>query len=365
MNIIETEIFRFSIPMEPFTIATGTMKFAQNVLIRVHTDEGLHGLGECSAFPMIVGETQDTCLAMAKDFAAIWKGKNAADLEGRRDELNDYCARNTTIKSAFDMALYDLTAKAANLPLYRLLGGEKRTVETDITVGIASPEKMAGTALKFKEQGARIIKIKLGKNATEDIERVKQIRNAVGKEQTLRLDANQGWNYAEANMALNAMKPFDIEFCEQPMRSYDDAYLPTLCATSPVKIMADESCYDHHDAKRLINAKACHFINIKLAKTGGISEALKIQELAATAGIGCMMGGMLESRLALTAKLHMVYASPGIVFYDMDTCMIGHLLDPVIGGVKYNGYFLDVDEAIGIGADVDPAFLESCEKFVV
>src|SRR5688500_8440742 len=258
------------------------------------------------------------------------------------------------------MALYDLATKAAKLPLYRLLGGEKRKVETDITVGIGSPGKMAETALKFKEQGARIIKIKLGKNAAEDIERVKQIRAAVGTDARLRLDANQGWSYQEARLALNRMETFDIEFCEQPMRSYDDEYLPVLCNQSPVKIMADESCYDHHDARRLIKDKACHYINIKLAKTGSISEALKIQDHAAAAGIGCMMGGMLESRLGLSAKLHIVYASPGIIFYDMDTCMIGHLLDPVTGGVKYEGYFLDIDDAIGIGADVDPAFLESC-----
>jgi L-Ala-D/L-Glu epimerase len=341
------------------------MKFAQNVLIRIHTGEGLYGLGECSAFPMIVGETQDTCLAMAKDFAAIWKGKNALDIEGRTTELNDYCAGNTTIKSAFDMALYDISAKVANLPLYRFLGGEKRKVETDITIGIGSAEKMAETALTFKDQGAGIIKIKLGKNAAEDVERVRAIRQAIGEDRRLRLDANQGWNYEEAKMALHAMEAFNIEFCEQPMRSYDDEYLPMLCAQSPVKIMADESCYDHHDAIRLIKAKACHYINIKLAKTGGISEALKIQEVASEAGIGCMMGGMLETRLALTAKLHLVYASPGIIFYDMDTCMIGHLVDPVVRGVKYQGYFLDTDEAIGIGADVDPAFLDGCEKFVV
>jgi L-alanine-DL-glutamate epimerase-like enolase superfamily enzyme len=351
--------------MEPFTIATGTMEFAQNVLIRIHTDEGIYGLGECSAFPMIVGETQETCLAMAKDFAAILKGKNATQIESRGAELNDYCAGNTTIKSAFDMALYDISAKAARLPLYRFLGGEKRKVETDITIGIGAPEKMAEAALKFKEQGAQIIKIKLGKNAAVDIERVKKIRQAVGKNISLRLDANQGWSYEEASTALNAMKDFDIQFCEQPMRSYDDEYLPELCAQSPVKIMADESCYDHYDAQRLIKARACHYINIKLAKTGSIAEALKIQQLATTAGVGCMMGGMLESRLALTAKLHMVYASPGIIFYDLDTCMIGHLLDPITGGVKYDGFFLGMEDAIGIGADVDPAFLHSCERFVV
>ena len=365
MKIRQTEIFRFSIPMEPFTIATGTMKFAQNVLIRIHTDEGIMGSGECSAFPMIVGETQETCMALAKDFAAIWKGKDATGIEARMLELNDYCAYNTTIKSAFDMALYDIASKAAGQPLYQFLGGSKRPVETDITIGISTPEEMGRTAQKYKESGAGILKVKLGKKVKEDIERVKTIRMAAGEEMIMRLDANQGWSYDDAVQAFDAMQPFNVQFCEQPMRSWDDDLLPALCERSPVKIMADESCYDHHDAKRLIKAKACDFINIKLAKTGGISEALKIQQLSGAAGIACMMGGMLESRLALTAKLHLVYASPAIQFYDMDTCMIGHLTDPILGGVKYNGYFLEIDDAPGIGAEADERFLKSCERVIV
>jgi L-alanine-DL-glutamate epimerase-like enolase superfamily enzyme len=365
MKIKKTDIFRFSIPMVPFTIATGTMTYAQNVLIRMHTDEGLYGLGECSAFPMIVGETQDTCLVLAKDFAGIWKGKDPGDIPARMNELNSYCANNTTIKSAFDMALYDLAAKAAGKPLYQLLGGNKRPVETDITIGIGTPGEMAASALKFKDSGATILKVKLGKKVEDDIERVKAIREAAGAEMKIRLDANQGWTYEDSVTAFDAMEEYGIEFCEQPMRSYDDALLPALCKRSPVKIMADESCYSHHDAKRLMDAEACHSINIKLAKTGGIGEALKIQELAGKRGIPCMMGGMLESRLALTAKLHLVYASPAIRFYDMDTCMLGHLADPVTGGVRYKGYFLEMDDAPGIGANVDPSFLDGCEKFTV
>src|SRR6185312_9224808 len=127
--ITKTDIFRFSIPMEPFTIATGTMDHAQNVFIRVHTDAGLYGVGECSAFPMIVGETQDTCLVMTKEFAKLWRGKDALDIPARLNELNRFTAGNTTIKSAFDMALYDISAKNAHQPLYKFLGGEKRTVE--------------------------------------------------------------------------------------------------------------------------------------------------------------------------------------------------------------------------------------------
>src|ERR1700710_30582 len=136
--------------MEPFVIATGTMTHAQNVFIRVHTSAGFYGVGECSAFPMIVGETQDTCLVMAREFAKLWKGKDALDIPARLQQLHDFTAGNTTIKSAFDMALYDIAEKNATLPLYQFLGGERRTVETDITIGIVKPELMAQKKIGFK-----------------------------------------------------------------------------------------------------------------------------------------------------------------------------------------------------------------------
>src|ERR1700712_2271958 len=181
--------------MEPFTIATGTMDHAQNVFIRVHTNAGFYGVGECSAFPMIVGETQDTCLVMAREFARLWKGKDALNIPERLQQLHDFTAGNTTIKSAFDMALYDIAAKHAGLPLYQFLGGERRKVETDITIGIGEPDVMARKALDFKKNGAGILKVKLGKVARTDVERVKQIRQAVGNEMKIRIDANQGWSF--------------------------------------------------------------------------------------------------------------------------------------------------------------------------
>lgn len=359
------DIYRFSIPMAPFTIATGTMDHAQNVFIRVHTDAGFYGVGECSAFPMIVGETQDTCLVLAREFARLWKGQNALDIPAQLQQLHDFIARNSTIKSAFDMALYDIAAKNENLPLYKFLGGSVRTVETDITVGIASPADMAASALELKRSGANTLKIKLGKNAAEDIERIKQIRAAVGNDITIRIDANQGWGFDDAIYALQALGEYNIEFCEQPVRTWFDERLPELRKLSPVKIMADESVYNHYDALRLINASACDYINIKLSKSGGIHEAVKLHDIAAKNNIPCMMGGMLESRIALTAKLHLVYACPGIQFYDMDTCLLGHKTDPCIGGLTYNAYQLMMPDAIGIGADADEDFLSGCEKFTV
>jgi L-alanine-DL-glutamate epimerase-like enolase superfamily enzyme len=351
--------------MVPFTIATGTMDHAQNVFIRVHTDAGFYGVGECSAFPMIVGETQDTCLIMAREFARLWKGRDALNISERLQQLHDFTAGNSTIKSAFDMTLYDIAAKNAGLPLYQFLGGNKRRVATDITIGIADPAVMAQKALDLKQNGATILKIKLGKDAKSDVERIKQIRQAAGEHMKIRVDANQGWEFEDAVFALQAIGDYDIEFCEQPMRTWFDDRLPELRKQSPVKIMADESVFNHHDARKQINSNSCDYINIKFSKSGGIFEAKRIHDLAAEKGIACMMGGMLESRIALSAKLHFVYASPNIKFYDMDTCMLGHLADPCKGGVIYDGYYLNINNTYGIGADADDDYLADCEKFVV
>lgn len=362
MQITHTDIYRFSIPMHPFTIATGTMHYAQNVFIRVFTDEGLYGVGECSAFPMITGETQGTCFEMAREFALLWKHKDALQIEQRMQELHAFAAFNSTVKSAFDMALHDLAAKAARQPLYRFLGGRKKDMETDLTIGIDEPARMAQTAAEYKKNGVRIIKVKLGKDGKEDVERIRQIRTAAGSDVILRVDTNQGWNYDTAVSTLTALGKYDIQFCEQPMRYWNDGHLPALKKVSPVPLMADESVFDHHDALRLIQADACSYINIKFAKSGGILEAKKINEVAAQHGISCMMGGMLESRIALSAFAHFATANDNIIFYDMDTCMLGHKADPVTGGVQYKGYFIAVPETPGIGADADEAFLEQCEK---
>jgi L-Ala-D/L-Glu epimerase len=355
MNIEKIQIYKYSIPMHPFTIATGTMDFAQNILIKVFTSEKIIGIGECSAFPMIVGETQNTCYEMAKDFAKLWKGKDALNIEERLNELHSFTAGNTTIKSAFDMALYDIAAQHANKPLYEFLGGTKKDMLTDITVGIGSPEIMAEQAKAFVENGATILKIKLGKDVDTDVARIKAIRESISKEIKIRI----------ATDALTQLEQYDIEFCEQPMRTYNDEHLPALIKISPIKIMADESVYNHHDALRLIKNKACDYINIKFAKSGGIHEALKIIAVAQENNIPCMMGGMLESRVALSAFAHFAAANPQIIFYDMDTCMLGHKVDPVIGGVTYNGYTVQLPNGIGIGASVEEGFLEGCKTIEI
>ena len=365
MIITQTEIFKLTIPMEPFVIATETCYYTQNVFIRIHTDSGLVGMGECSAFPLLVGETQNTCYEVAQDFAKLLKGKDPLDIPARMKDLNTYIAHNTTIKSAFDIAFHDLKAKAAGVPLYKILGGRIQTIQTDLTIGIDTPESMEQTAREFIADGVKIIKVKLGKNGEEDIERIRRIRNAVGPEIGLRVDANQGWGYDEAIKTLNEIAQYDIQYCEQPIPKDLDELLPALRKASKVKIMADESVFDWRDAERLIKADAVDYINIKLAKSAGILGAIAIADTAAKYGIPCMLGGMVESRLALTAKVHLAMSHDNIVFYDLDTCLLGQLEDPVTGGAVYKNYFLELPEGPGLDADIQASFLEKCEKVVI
>ena len=365
MKITKTEIYKYAIPMLPFTIATGTMHFAQNIFIRIHTDEGIIGVGECSAFPMIAGETQNTCFELSKDFAALWKGKDALLIDDRLNELHLFIAGNYTAKSTFDMALYDIAAKHAQQPLYKFLGGEKRELESDLTIGIDSAENMVATAKKFVDDGVTMIKVKLGKKVDDDIERIKQIRNAVGEKTILRIDANQGWEFDDAVNALQQLAVYNIQFCEQPMRKYNDELLPQLCKRSPIPVMADESVFTHYDAERIIRNNAATYINIKFAKSGGINEATKINAVAEKNNMSCMLGSMLESRLALTANVHFAMANKNIKFYDLDTCLLGQLADPVINGMSYDGMKLILPDGFGIGADVDDAYLKSLENVII
>lgn len=365
MRISEVEIYRLSIPMEPFVIASGKMDYAQNVFIRVQTEAGLYGVGECSAFPMLMGETQDTCLLLAREFAKIWKGKDPLAMTERMAELDSYIAGNSTIKSAFDMALYDLSAKAAGQPLYKFLGGERREIITDMTVGLDTADRMAEKAWQLKEGGAEFLKVKLGENPQDDIARIREIRKAVGFDIPMRIDANQGWSFDQAVEALTGLGPYKVQLCEQPMRSHKDHLLIELRCRTIIPIMADESVCSVHDAERLCRNDAIDYINIKFAKSAGIAGALAIQQAAAEYNIPCMIGGMLESRLGLAAQVHFAYAADNVKLYDLDSCLLGHLQNPVLGGAQYEGYKVSVSEDIGIGADMDQSFLDSCEKWLV
>lgn len=360
MTIQKIELYKLSIPLkEPFITSLGTETSADNVLVRITVSEGLIGFGECSPYMPINGESVDTCMMVGQYFAKALKGKDPLQIEECVNIMDKVIYGNSSIKSAFDMALYDIASQNAGLPLYKFLGGENnKTIITDYTVSIDEPEKMALDALKIKNEGYPAIKVKLGKDGKKDIERIRAIRAAVGNEIPLRIDANQGWKVKEAIETLNALAEFDIQHCEEPIARWKFMKLPKVRKSSPIPIMADECCGDEHDAERLIELKACDYFNIKLGKSGGIFKALKMVKLAEDAGIHLQVGAFLESRLAMTAFAHFALCSPMIEHYDFDTALM-FVEDPVTGGIVYekNGV-VKVPDVAGLGATISNERLE-------
>lgn len=364
-TITRIDIYKLNVALhEPFVIALGTSYRAENLLVRVHTSDGLCGLGEGSPLPTINGETQAIAFDAAQALARLLLGREPSDIEGRVAEMNAALPHNTAAKCALDCALYDLLGKAAGLPLYALLGGAARRIRTDLTISITPLDQIAAKALAVKERGFRSIKLKLGTNRRDDIERVRIAREAVGDGVSLSVDANQGWSAATAIAVLQQIARYDIEHCEQPVPRWDHAALKAVRDASPIPIVADEACFDHHDAYRLAHSGAADMFNIKLSKSGGIHTALKIAAVAEAAGLKCMAGCMLEAKIGITASAHLVAARPVIAFADLDGILL-HAEDPFPGGVTVEGDELVLGDTPGIGVDIDPGYLASLESTTV
>ncbi len=365
LDIVAAEIYAADLPLsEPFRTARAEIHCSRNVIVRIETADGLYGTGEARPNPAVTGETQGTAIEAFKETAGLLIGRDALDIGARMTAINRALAHNTALKSAVDMALYDLLGKAAGLPLYAILGGGRRPVTTDNTVSLDEPSVMADKARQYRDEGFAAIKVKLGTTGPADLERVRKIREAVGPEVAIRLDVNSGWDPPTAVSALTAMAPFGIELCEQPLPRWDISGMGRLRAKTSIPLMADESIFNAHDAVALIRAKACDYFNIKLAKSGGIRGAMAIDAVAEAAGIPCMVGCMTETRLALTAAAHLHAARPNIIFADLD----GHrnlTVDPVIGGATYRAGEITLPATPGHGADVDPGFLDQLAVYRV
>ncbi len=365
--IKQVEIYKSPIKLkEPFITSLGLLEYAENVIVVIRTDKGITGFGECSPFMTINGESIDTCFIVGQYLAHALMGKDATNIEACSIAMDKMIYANTSIKSAFDIALYDIAAQNAKQPLYAFLGGNKnKTLITDYTVSIDDPKKMAADALKIKNNGFQVIKVKLGGTKETDIERIRMIREAVGPDLPLRIDANQGWNTADAIEILSALAPYNIQHCEEPIPRWNFMELIKVKKQSPIPIMADESCCDHHDAKRLIELSSCDLFNIKLGKSSGIFKARKIIQLAEQANIYIQLGGFLESRLGFTAAAHLALTSDHILYYDFDTPLM-FIEDPVVGGLSYdkNGV-MSVPDRPGLGAMIDEKHLQRLTKATI
>ncbi|MFM8425745.1 MAG: mandelate racemase/muconate lactonizing enzyme family protein [Chloroflexota bacterium] len=367
MKITKIEIIDLNIPFNhPFKIALAVMNSAHNIIVRVHDSDGLVGVGEGCPPRFVTGEAPETAIEAAKLYAQILLGKNPLEIDSRLSELEKFMLKNPAIRCAYDLALYDLLAKHAELPLYALLGGEKKVLYSNRTIGIDSPDKMAAIAKGHVDNGAKAIKVKVGTSKEEDIARIRSIRLSVPPSVAkIRLDANQAWDEITAINILTALAEYEIEVCEQPLPYWNIEGLKRVRERSPIAIMADESIFDAHDAFRLASLGAVDYFNIKLAKSAGIHGAMKINAIGEATGIKCMLGGMSETLIGVSAGAHLVCACPNISLHDLDSPF--HFAEePSIGGVDFqpNGTVTLID-AHGHGADVSPEWIEKSRKIVI
>lgn len=336
MKIIAIKLAHLNVEMrQAIKTPIGEIAAARNVVVKIETDSGLYGWGETSPMAAITGDSQASTYALGLEMASLLVGCDALELEPNLERLRRYCVRATSILCAFDMALYDLAAKHAGMPLYQYLGGSARPLRTDHTIGNQETvEATVAMARHLVESGFDTIKLKTGRADLEDVAHLTAVREAVGSEIRLRIDCNQGWDFPTAVANIKYLEQLDIEYLEQPLPVWDVDGFARLRRATSIPICADESIFTHTDALRLVKADAVDYLNIKLVKSGGINTALKINSIAEAAGIRCMVGCFGESRLGLSAAAHLAAARSNICFIDLDSAL--HFReDPVRGGMDY------------------------------
>lgn len=352
MKIQKIELGEIRIPLvTPFKTALRTVAQVEDIIVRITADDGQVGFGEAPATAVITGDTKGSIVTAIRDFIApAIVGCEIEDIDGIMQRMQKAIVKNTSAKAAVDMAVYDLYAKNLGRPLYKVLGGAKKEIETDVTISVNDTEEMVRDSLRGVADGFRILKVKVGKEGLKDIARIEAIRKAVGPDIVLRVDANQGWKAKDAVRIIRAMedKGLDIDLVEQPVDAHDFDGMKFVTSQVSTPILADESVFSPLDAIHLIEEHAADLINIKLMKTGGIYEALKICGIAESFGVECMTGCMLESKLAVSAASHLAAAKHIITRNDLDGPALCRE-DPYEGGPVFDGARIVMPENSGIG----------------
>ena len=352
MKIEKIEVGHISIPLKtPFKTSLRTVNTVEDTVVRIITDTGHVGYGEAPPTAVITGDINASIRgAISEVIAPALMGLELDNLELIMDTLNKSIVHNNSAKAAVDMAVYDLYGQMYKAPLYKLLGGYRNELLTDITISVNSREKMVQDSLSAVERGFHILKVKVGKGSTEDINRLRDIKNAVPSNVKFRIDANQGWQPKEAVKLIRKLEDdgFNLDLVEQPVVAQDIKGLKYVTDNVSTLILADEAVFSTMDAIRIMEMRAADLINIKLMKTGGIHNALKICSAAETYGVECMIGCMLESKLSVTASAHLAAAKKVITRVDLD----GPALcdgDPILGGAVFNEAIIQLPNAPGLG----------------
>jgi L-Ala-D/L-Glu epimerase len=318
--VVKTSLKFFQAPLyQPFRIATGQHDHLENILFSIELGDGTKGYGEAAVATHITGETIEQTLKNLKSIALWLKGKAIGDYLNISTQLHERLSTNHSAVAAVEMAIFDALTRYLQIPLWRLWASKPKRLHTDITIVIADLEETKSKTREFYKEGFRAFKIKIGRDMDMDFKRVAAVCSMAPRSQII-LDANQGYSAKQTLQFLKRLSKAGIvpDLIEQPVPKADWEGLKQVTRESKVCVCADESSSSLADALRIIKEKAAGAINVKLMKTG-LVHALEISRLAHANGVKLMIGGMMESNLAMTASAHLAVGLGYFDFIDLDT----------------------------------------------
>jgi len=349
-RVVSVDVQTVDVPLtDPFVISRGALSVAQSAYLRVTLADGTAGYGEVAPFAALTGETRDGSAEAARGLGAGIVGEDAARWEAVGSALAAAYPEQPAARAGLECALVDAAARARGVTLYDFLGGaDVRERTTDITLPILSEERIDALAASWYARGFRVFKLKVGSDADADVRRVERLARRFADVSFI-LDANQGFDAAQAVEIALALAPLAprIAMIEQPVPRDDLDAMAAVRAASPLAIAADESVFSLADAERVIAAGAADIVNLKIMKSG-FTQTLAIARAVRGAGLRLMIGGMMETRLAMAFSYALVLGVGGIEFLDLDTPLL-LASDPLAGGFSYRGPVLSLWRAPGVG----------------
>ena len=320
MTIKSIKVYKKNLALtRPYTIATKTISDVESVFLEIELANGIVGLGAANPAIEVVGEDADMAFRnLQSDAIQRFVGRDIAEIYSILPSVNAAFPHAPGTLAAMDIALHDAFCQYLKLPIAQFYGQKIEQMPTSVTIGIKGVAETVAEAKEYWDAGFRILKVKLGHNIDEDIERLAKLREHFGQSIRIRVDANQGYQTSQVVDFFNRTKPFNLELVEQPTAVGQEKPLLTLPYDIRQQIAADESLKDLEMALWLAGTKRVGIFNIKLMKCGGIKAALDIATIASAANIDLFWGCNDESIVSITAALHVAFACKHTKYIDLD-----------------------------------------------
>ncbi|MDO9118351.1 MAG: dipeptide epimerase [Nitrospira sp.] len=354
-QIVKIEFWPIDIPItDPFVVATGARVVAENIFVRITLHDGTQGYGESAPFPEVGGETRESCLTTLRQLSATLIGVSAGHYALHAADMAQAAPAYPAARCGLETAMIDAHCRSTQVPMWQLWGGQDiRPRETDITIPIATLEKSVALASGWYAQGFRLFKMKVGNDVEQDIRRLEAVHHALPGISFIG-DGNQGFSREECLAFARGVRRFGgtMVLLEQPVVRDDLDSMTAIRRDTGIPVAADESVRSLADARTVIAQAAADYINIKIMKTG-VVEAVAIAETTLAAGLKLMVGGMVETRIAMGCSFSLVLGMKGFAILDLDTPLL-LATDPVQGGYGYRGAHLEPWVGPGLALAAQP-----------